>query len=313
MTAIKKILVCLDRTELDPTLIKYCSFICSNSEAEEVFFINILKNFDIPEEVQKEFPKLIESALGDRKSEIREDIKQYFKSPKVKVNLIVDRASSGTRVILKELDRHGIDLLVLGRKRILKGSGLLTHRLARRASTNLLIIPEGSESKLAMEPQVKKILVPVDFSRHSLSALKHAIRIGREMNQEVEIICVNAYKVPVGYHYTGKSFGEFSEIMKKHAQRNFDEFVKKVDSHGLRITTKFVLDKKEDFVACIYDFAVSNKVDGMIFGAKGRTATSALFLGSIAEKMIKLDSEFPLMVVRQKGDNAGFLDYIKEI
>ena len=86
-----------------------------------------------------------------------------------------------------------------------------------------------------------------------------------------------------------------------------------MDNKGLNVVTRFVLDKKEDFVACIYEFAIENQVDGMIFGAKGRTATSALFLGSIAEKMIKLDSEFPLMVVRQKGDNAGFLDYIKEI
>ena len=73
------------------------------------------------------------------------------------------------------------------------------------------------------------------------------------------------------------------------------------------------IDKDDDLVENIYKLAVDVNADGIIFGAKGISSVSALFLGSIAEKMIKLDTKFPLMVVRRKGGNANIMDYIKEM
>lgn len=61
------------------------------------------------------------------------------------------------------------------------------------------------------------------------------------------------------------------------------------------------------------DKAHEINANAIIIGAKGRTATTAFFLGSIAERLIQLDNDIPLMIVRPKGKNAGFLEFLKEL
>ena len=46
---------------------------------------------------------------------------------------------------------------------------------------------------------------------------------------------------------------------------------------------------------------------------KGRTAAAALFLGSLAEKMVNDKMNHPLLVIRFKGRNAGLLETLREI
>ncbi len=130
---------------------------------------------------------------------------------------------------------------------------------------------------------------------------------------EVEIFCLNVISVPAGYHYSGKTYEEFASILKAHAENHYDQFIKSIDSREITITPVYALDKHDDLVKCIYKYALEINANGIIFGAKGISATSALFIGSIAEKLIKLDSQFPLWVVRRKGEKANFLDFIKEI
>ena len=183
--------------------------------------------------------------------------------------------------------------------------------MARRAGIHLILIPEGSEKHLDENP--KKILVAADFSKHSSLAVEHAINIAYHSKAEVKIFCLNVIAVPTGYHYSGKTYDEFADILKTHAERHYSQFIKKIDKRGISITPVYTLDKHDDFVKCIYKYALEIDANGIIFGAKGITAASAFFIGSIAEKMIKLDSQFPLMVVRRKGEKANLLDFIMEI
>jgi len=45
----------------------------------------------------------------------------------------------------------------------------------------------------------------------------------------------------------------------------------------------------------------------IVMGSKGRTGLASLLLGSVAEKVVIYDSEIPLMIVKEKGENMGFL------
>ena len=72
-------------------------------------------------------------------------------------------------------------------------------------------------------------------------------------------------------------------------------------------------DINDNPVTDIYDMAHEVQADAIIFGAKGRNAATAFFIGSIAERVIQIDSEFPLMVVRPKGKTSGLLDILMEI
>ncbi|QSE96390.1 universal stress protein [Fulvivirga lutea] len=305
MEPFKKILVGLDTSALDETLIKYAAFIVDHTSAEKVEFVNILRNLNIPTEVRKEFPELVETAINDRKAKIRESIKSLFKTQKkIKYSINVKKGQAGD--LLNIAHKSGSDLIIVGQKKTLDGTGVTTLRLARRASCNLLIVPEN------VEPKAEKLLVPIDFSNYAKLALEQTIDFAVKNDSIPEIICQNVYTVPAGYHYTGKSFEEFAEIMKKNAQNDFAKFMKKIDKRNIKISDIYSLDTNDNLASDIYDLADEINPDFIIIGAKGRTATAALFLGSLAEKMVNEKMNHPLLVVRFKGKNAGLIETLRE-
>jgi nucleotide-binding universal stress UspA family protein len=197
-------------------------------------------------------------------------------------------------------------MIIIGRKTTLPGTGVAALRLARRASCSLLIIPETTV------PKVQKILVPSDFSEYSKDAMEEAIMIAAK-HGNAEIVCQNVFNVPSGYHFTGKTYEEFTAIMQMHAEINYKKFIRKIDTKNIKITPVYTQDDNDDPVQEIIDKALEIGADGIVIGAKGRTAATALFIGSMAERLIQFNDTLPLLVTRPKGKNAGILDYILEI
>ena len=309
MEPVKNIIVALDTSRLDVSLIKYTAFITNNSSAERIQFVNFVKNLNLPDEVKKEFPQLEENALKERKQEIVASVEKYFQ-PKKKVDVTYEIKKGPPSLLLKTAAKFDADLIIVGQKKSLPGTSVTTMRLARRASCNLLIIPE---TETPVEPKAERILVPVDFSSYSKLALEQTIDVAAKTGTVKEIICQNVYNVPTGYHYTGKSFEEFGEIMKKNAQEDFKKFMKNIDTQGYEIKEQYSLDVNDDLASDIYDYADKVQPDVILIGAKGRTATAALFLGSLAEKMVHDKMHYPLLVVRYKGKSAGIIETLKEL
>lgn len=101
--------------------------------------------------------------------------------------------------------------------------------------------------------------------------------------------------------------------MQAYASKDYQQFISKIDLKGHQIQEIYTLDEDDDPVLDIYEKACELKVSGIIIGAKGRTATTALFLGSMAEELIQINTEIPMLIVRPKGKNAGIMDYLKEL
>ncbi|MCK5102333.1 MAG: universal stress protein, partial [Cyclobacteriaceae bacterium] len=121
------------------------------------------------------------------------------------------------------------------------------------------------------------------------------------------------YEVPTGYHLSGKSFNEFAEIMKKNAEDSFNEFVSQYNTKGKKIDAKYELDENGNFAKKIYQFAVKEKANVIVIGSKGRTQAAAVLLGSIAEKLIKLNAQIPLIVVKERKHNLDFFEALMKI
>lgn len=307
MYLIKKLIVCLDQTPLDQTLIEHAAFIATINQTKKIYFANVIKNLSIPKEVLEEFPNLIENMITERKEAMQKQVEAYF--PEIKglsISYIVKEGNLSKKII-KLAEEKSADMIIIGRKVNLPGTGVASQRMARRASCSLLIVPEGSK------PRISKLLVPSDFSDYSKDAMEEAILIAEKHGRKVEIVCQNVYNIPSGYHFTGKTYEEFSEIMKMHTEINFKKFIRKIDTKGIKITPVYTKDEDDDPVQEIVAKALEIGADGIIIGAKGRTAATALFIGSIAERLIQYNDSLPLLVTRPKGKNAGILDYILEI
>lgn len=306
MYKFNKILVGLDQSDMDHELIDAACKMCQLSGSVEVCFMNLIRDFHMPDEVLKEFPDLLDKAVKERETAIRKAVEEQFSCPQVKVSFVIKQGQA-TKEIMKYSQSEKVDLIILGRKNEKESGGIIISRVARRAGCSLLVLPKGHIVDF------DKILVPSDFSDYSKIAMEKAIEISEALDKKPEVTVQNVYQVPSGYHYTGKTFAEFAVVMEEHARKDFARFSSNMKVSDLNLNTVYTLDKDEDVIGYIYNEAKAQDAKLIIIGAKGRTATTALFIGSKAESLIQIDSDIPLLVVRPKGKKAGLIEYLQEL
>lgn len=296
----------MDTSDADRTLLRFLEIIATRNETKEIHFFNSISEMKIPDAVLKEFPEIKEKSIAERQSKIETLAKSVLSSDLIKISKVQIKEGAPSKAILRFVEKNDIDLIIMGRHKNFIGGGVLSNRLARRATCSLFIIPEG------VEPDTSLLHVPCDFSSHSKIAMEEAIRVARKYD-DVRIICQNVFTVPGGYHYSGKTYEEFAEVMRANAQKDYERFMSEIDHESVNLEVVYSLDTNDNPVTDIIDFAHENKPGAIFIGVKGRTSTAALFIGSRAEQLVQYNNDIPMMVVRPKGKNAGIIDLIKEI
>ncbi|MEQ8924610.1 MAG: universal stress protein [Fulvivirga sp.] len=299
----KVALVALDLTELDDRLIQYASLMAKVLPLEQIYFVHVAKDLALPADLLEEYPNLLGPQDESIEADIQQKIDKYFSAPNVAVKCIIKEGNPIDK-ILKLCKIKDVDLIFMGRKRSLHGSGIASSGIARKCPCSLLLVTE--DSKL----QLNKVLVPVDFSNHSSLAMRQAIEA--RSNNGFELSAIHIYSVPSGYHKTGKSFEEFSDVMKTHAQKNFRQFLESNDFPS-DIPCEYELTKDAKYAPLAYEYAEKHNIDLIIIGSKGRTAVSSILMGSVAEKLVYIDSHIPVLIVKSKGENMSFLDALMKI
>jgi nucleotide-binding universal stress UspA family protein len=300
---LKVALVALDLTDMDDYLIHYMAMLNRYLQFERIFFVHIAKDLELPEEVLKKYPDLLAPLDESIESDIQKKIDEHFVETNTALNILIQDGIPMERLLHLTKVKEA-DLIVMGRKESLKGSGLVTSHIARNSPCSLLLVTP------TWQDAIRKILVPVDFSEHCAFSLKRVLGFSDQLN--VEVVTSHVYRVPTGYSKIGKSFEEFGEIMKGHAEKDYRRFLKMNDIRD-DIPCEFILDTDHQNVELIYNLAEKEKADLIVVGSKGRTNASALFIGSFAEKMAYRDNHIPVLILKHKGENMGFLETLLRI
>jgi nucleotide-binding universal stress UspA family protein len=301
MDLIKTILVGLDLSDVDDTLIDHIILASQKTEIQKVYFLNVQKSLDLPDEVKEKYPGL----LAPKDEQIKKIIIDKIESsPHGKLNAeyelkIVD--GNPTEQLLKWAKIKEVDLLVLGKKLSFESSGISASKIAKLAPCSVFFIPE------AMQNEPHYFVVPVDFSQPSKIALNQGINVGRFYN-EAEIRCVHFYDIPSGYSTIGKSYEEFADIMKQNAVKEFEKFIATIETKNTEIKCDFVLSKSDNVAEEVFKYALKNQASGIIMGSRGRTLAASIILGSVAEKVLVINSHLPIFIAKDKNHNMGFFE-----
>ncbi|MFH2008192.1 MAG: universal stress protein [bacterium] len=294
----RKILVSLNLTDLDPTVVAFANLVTQLTQPDRVELVNVLNTRNLPAEVVEEYPALVDAGAESNEKRIRELVAEHIQASSTReVQLHVFR---GTPV--EELVRHAkseeIDLIIVGRDPKKERSGTLPERLAREAPCSVLVVPKGAE------PAIRSILVPVDFSEHSAAAFERAVAFGKAAKIGA-LSCLHVFDVPAGYGKAGKTYDEFTEIMKEHAEQAWRKFRRQLDPKGLEIRPLF---RRAAFPSqAICDEAAEAEIDLVVMGARGQSAKKNLFVGSVSQRVVNT-THAPLLVVKSKRASAGLLD-----
>ncbi|WP_020526109.1 universal stress protein [Flexithrix dorotheae] len=300
MYQIKDLLITMDLSEMDEVMMEFASFVNKAVDLDKIYFLHVAKELDLPEELVAQYPDLIKPLDESIEEKIEGMLDEYFsEEEKSKIEILV-KEGKPDKVILQLAKELDIEIVVLGLKTGLEGAGLVSNKVARLAPCTVVFVPE-------VLPNLSRIVVPIDFSANSKLALEFAAFMAKK-HDNARIICQNVYTVPSGYSRLGKSYEEFAEIMKENAEKMFENFKRTLDIGNVEVTCEFTLGKPNKISEQIYNFAVRRKAGAIAVGSKGRTAAASILLGSTAEKLLNYNRQLPLILVKEKTKNMGFLD-----
>jgi nucleotide-binding universal stress UspA family protein len=147
---------------------------------------------------------------------------------------------------------------------------------------------------------IKRILVPIDFSRDSLHALAYARDLSRAFHAELLLLHVvdqtylaGVPELRVANPALAKLLDDQWQIAKTHVAHLGARLEKK----GQRLQT---LTKRGSPAQVIADTAKRTAADLIVMGTHGRTGITHMFLGSIAEKVVRT-ATCPVLTVRRAG------------
>ncbi len=133
------------------------------------------------------------------------------------------------------------------------------------------------------------ILVPVDFEAASTKALATAKDLAARFG--VEVVLVHVYQLPV-YTYPGLEptlLPGFHTEVTAAAQRALNDLAQKENARGVLREG----DPSTEILAAAEELGAAM----IVMGTHGRTGLSHLFLGSVAEKVVR-KSQVPVLTVR---------------
>jgi nucleotide-binding universal stress UspA family protein len=192
------------------------------------------------------------------------------------------------------VEEQDIDLVVMGThgrrglQRMLMGS--ITEEVVRTAACPVLTV--RSDTPESAHRTVRRILVPVDFSDASKTAVRHASELAQTYDAQLDLLHVveqvaypSAYGVDPGYHSPQEVIPRVEKSLGEMAREELDsENVKVSATVGYGPLT-------------ILDYIDENDIDLVVIATHGRTGLERMLLGSVAERVLRRSSA-PVFVVK---------------
>lgn len=153
---------------------------------------------------------------------------------------------------------------------------------------------------------LKKILVPVDFSPSSRRALEYALALAERFQGKVEVLhCweVPAYLRPDLTVWSGEVSVTLADHARREAEKGMQEFLADLKATG-SVTSRVVAGAPYATILAACD---ETACDLVVMGTHGRTGLSHLVLGSVAEKVVR-HAKCPVMTVRAPKTTPGPAD-----
>lgn len=298
MDHIKNLLCILSLSDTDKFTIKYTTHIAKIASVENIYINFINEHHNVPEYIKNIYPVNHFSINQEVVNKMREDILTFHVSD-IKANVFFNVFDEGSVFdnCLKFISEKQIDLVIYRKNPQFPDSTGFAIKLVRRSVCSVLVLTENFS-------RYNNILVPVDFSSHSREALETAILFSKFANiSKVSLLHVIEHP-NISNWKTEHDHEEFVEILKKHAAKEGEDFLKECQTTGVEVDPIFKVD--ENIENGIQKVIKELKIDLVIIGARGKSSGISIFLGSVSETLIK-NLNVPLLAVKSKGTGSNIL------
>jgi len=182
---------------------------------------------------------------------------------------------------------------------------------AARRSQNVVLEMEPRNSTLPPislpEVNLKKILVPIDFSEPSKKAMQYAVSFAKQFNAELLLLHVIEF-TPLPAPPLAVMQDETTQAkLHESAAKGLGEWRNTMGSQAsMRTSVRNGISAHAEIVSA----ATEGNIDLIILGTRGRTGLAHLLIGSTAERVVRY-APCPVLVVREREHD--FVTSRKEI
>ena len=138
----------------------------------------------------------------------------------------------------------------------------------------------------------KRILVPLDGSELSETALVHAVALAKPLQAQLVLLHVVVF-LTRDFDVIPMEAASSAEVMAD-AKRYLERTAGNVRRLGIAVTTSVESGRVAD---TIVDYAVDHEVDLIVMSTHGRTGAARWLIGSVADRVLR-QSVSPVMIVR---------------
>lgn len=160
-----------------------------------------------------------------------------------------------------------------------------------------------------METTINKVLVPIDFSDYSKSALRYAVNFAKSFNAEIIVI----YVVEPVIYPPDFSMGQIAmpSINTEWDDRAKDELQKLAKSEIIgAVKVKTIIKTGKPFVEII-ETAKEENVDLIIIATHGHSGVEHILFGSTAEKVVR-KAPCPVLTLREPIKGFDYKEGMKK-
>ena len=186
--------------------------------------------------------------------------------------------------------------------------GSVADEMLRHASKLLLLVrPDGESADLTREPELGRILLPLDGTDLAEQILEPAMAVAKAI-PDPEIVLVRAIRstaladVPPDVPETRKEartlireVRSLQDRLRKEAQAYLEKVAVRIRERGLKVSTQVVVEDQP--AVAILQEAEARHVGLIALETHGRRGLSRLMLGSVADKVVR-GAHVPVLVQR---------------
>jgi nucleotide-binding universal stress UspA family protein len=160
-----------------------------------------------------------------------------------------------------------------------------------------------------MEPDIKKVLVPIDFSDYSKSSLRYAVNFAKQFNAEIFLIyVVEPVIYPPDFSMGQIAIPSVNAEWDERAREELKNLAKTEIPEGVKVKT--ILKNGKPFLEII-DTASEENIDLIIIATHGHSGVEHILFGSTAEKVVR-KAPCPVLTLREPIKGFMFKDEMKK-
>ncbi|ALL05990.1 hypothetical protein AQ505_11090 [Pedobacter sp. PACM 27299] len=276
----------LDLSEMDQSLIQYLQLLSELLPLNKVTFFHNIKQSELPESfksldqlntiantLKKKLSNTIPALLGDQ---LPYDVEISFEDY--------------TELAFQKMARKKqSNLAILGNKQHLEGNGGLAHKLIRMLPFETMLVPE------TYNPKPTKVIEAIDFSKYTAKVMQWGSLI-KKYNQIPELTFqpINISKLSWKF-FPGLSTAEIKKNTQEDLKLKSEKWAK---LYPTATPLKVIPAEDKNIASALMYHVKKERADVLIMGVQGVTSVTTLFMGSVANEVLYLESDACLLFVK---------------